>query len=1058
MKNKLLLDQLNRQNTYFNRFNTLLTKKNEESLMIDAEKIKNYKIVAMTTTGAAKYSTILEQNNFQTIIIEEAAEVLEPHILSLLTKNTRQLILIGDHKQLRPKPYNYELETKYNFNVSLFERLINNGIPYYSLKYQRRMKPIFADFVRIIYGANDYLDYADVQNKEKVKGMEKDMFIITHNQLERENEALKSKVNEYEAIYLSHLCNYLLLQGYEHNQIVILTFYVGQVLAIKKSLKNIGITDIRVSSVDNYQGEECDIVLLSLVRSNKKGEIGFLRNFNRVCVAFSRAKIGFYILGNIDHIVNSEKNIKNKSKVDSKMQDVWQKIKEKAEQLKIIGDKLTLVCENHKNKTIISNYKDFAQCPEGGCKEVCLKRLDCGHTCEKSCHVKDCNSFQCLKKCERINPNCQYKMHHCNKRCYENCGPCEAKIDKKLPCGHIKKEAKCYEDVNLIKCEEKCERKLRCGHGCKLTCGEDCNSKPCKEIIKVKLDCGHINDIECWQFNDLTQVVCQEKCVAILKCGHNCKGTCGKCLQGTLHTKCENKCGRNLPCGHVCEQKCSAECLCNQKCPNTCPHGYCAKKCCEICVDCNEKCKFECNHSKCTKLCGQLCDRKPCDERCEKKMKCGHQCYGLCGERCPGVCRICDPDNECFKEDFFYKCELDDDALLYKTNCGHLFEVNGMDHFFNNQKALQMYKCPYCNSLLIEEPRYQNLIKKIFADVQKIKQVSLDKNMGKDDNTFYLKSKNIVDRIIKEQYEKNRINIFELLNKNSIMGNYIFSYDKLNLKDKLPVIYNLCKKHFKKEKDLNSRKNTTYNLLTLAEKFMGIEYYVYHIKNQITTKNRKLFIQNYNIIKTYFENFEGHFNNFFFEDLKTKIDNMLYYTIIKLNPNKNNINNQYYNLYGIMRKNPIGNANQQKTPEEIIKGNFSIKLDLKDLYKNTEFDIQALNLLRTLGREWYKCPNGHLYAVGECGRPMEESRCPECGSRIGGINHIPVRNNDIVNLQNQMGNININNNIGQNNEILNQDEQALNNMNVEHQANQEHHMDDDIRELLRQHPEMNEYN
>ena len=75
MKNKLLLDQLNRQNTYFNRFNTLLTKKNEESLMIDAEKIKNYKIVAMTTTGAAKYSTILEQNNFQTIIIEEAAEV-----------------------------------------------------------------------------------------------------------------------------------------------------------------------------------------------------------------------------------------------------------------------------------------------------------------------------------------------------------------------------------------------------------------------------------------------------------------------------------------------------------------------------------------------------------------------------------------------------------------------------------------------------------------------------------------------------------------------------------------------------------------------------------------------------------------------------------------------------------------------------------------------------------------------------------------------------------------------------------------------------------------------
>ena len=106
----------------------------------------------MTTTGAAKYSTVLEQNNFQKVIIEEAAEVLESHILSLLTKNTEQLILIGDHKQLRPKPYNYELEIKYNFGISMFERLINNKIPFYSLKYQRRMKPIFADFVRIIYG------------------------------------------------------------------------------------------------------------------------------------------------------------------------------------------------------------------------------------------------------------------------------------------------------------------------------------------------------------------------------------------------------------------------------------------------------------------------------------------------------------------------------------------------------------------------------------------------------------------------------------------------------------------------------------------------------------------------------------------------------------------------------------------------------------------------------------------------------------------------------------------------------------------------------------------
>ena len=181
---------------------------------------------------------------------------------------------------------------------------------------------------------------------------------------------------------------------------------------------------------------------------------------------------------------------------------------------------------------------------------------------------------------------------------------------------------------------------------------------------------------------------------------------------------------------------------------------------------------------------------------------------------------------------------------------------------------------------------------------------------------------------------------------------------------------------------------------------------------------------------------------------------MLYYSIIKLNPNKYNNNSPYSNLYFMARN---YDPNAKKTPEEIIKGNFSLQLDLKDLFKNTSFDSQAINLLRTLGTQWYKCPNGHLYTVGECGRPMEQSKCPECGQVIGGQNHISARNNQEVNLQHQMMNMNLNNNVI-NNDILNQDQEALNNMNREHEMNQEHHMDDDIRDLLRQHPEMNEYN
>ena len=747
MKNQLLLKSINNQ-FEFEEFNELLNLKNEISLTEDAEIIKNYKIVCMTTTGCAKYSTILEQLNFETILIEEAAEVKESHVISLLTKNTKRLILIGDHKQLQPKPYNYEIATKYNFNVSLFERLINNKIPYSSLKYQRRMKTKFADFVRIIYGGQDYIDFEDVNNKEEVKGIKNDMYFITHHQFETENIGLKSRENNYEANYISKLCRYLLLQNYNPEQITILTFYIGQVFLIRKYLKKYEIKNVKVSSIDNYQGEENDIILLSLVRSNAKNEIGFLRNFNRVCVAFSRAKLGFYIIGDIDGIVKGEEKLKNKSKkykVDEKIQDIWSKIKKKAEELKIIGNELVLECQNHKKQTIIRKIEDFENCPEGGCQEPCRKRMKCGHVCEKLCHVYNCNDQKCFKSCYKLFSPCG---HPCKKLCYEDCGKCQVLVEKKLPCGHIKKKCKCSENEYFIKCNEKCERKLSCGHDCKLKCYENCESIACKVMVEKILPCGHKNKVECGKKS--YELICQEICQKDLECGHKCKGTCGECLEGTLHIKCESICGKVLPCGHPCNQKCSSECICEKKCENICPHGYCDDECYDICVECKEKCDIGCKHKKCKKRCGELCDREPCNKRCKKKLKCGHQCYGLCGEKCPNACRKCNPNMECFIKDFFYLSELDENELIYETYCGHIFSVEGLDNHFKSNRKIQMIACPQCTKSLIWEPRYQNYIKNLFTDIQKVKQITLDRNFLKNGETFFSKSQKIVNRILKQ--------------------------------------------------------------------------------------------------------------------------------------------------------------------------------------------------------------------------------------------------------------------------------------------------------------------
>lgn len=62
---------------------------------------------------------------------------------------------------------------------------------------------------------------------------------------------------------------------------------------------------MKIQVVDNYQGEESDIILLSLVRSNERGQVGFLKTENRICVALSRAKNGLYIMGNMENLYNS---------------------------------------------------------------------------------------------------------------------------------------------------------------------------------------------------------------------------------------------------------------------------------------------------------------------------------------------------------------------------------------------------------------------------------------------------------------------------------------------------------------------------------------------------------------------------------------------------------------------------------------------------------------------------------------------------------------------------------------------------------------------------------
>jgi superfamily I DNA and/or RNA helicase len=71
---------------------------------------------------------------------------------------------------------------------------------------------------------------------------------------------------------------------------------------IKKKLNEMNISKVKSCSVDNFQGEENEIILVSLVRSNSEGRLGFIKNDNRINVALSRARCGMYVIGNFKMI------------------------------------------------------------------------------------------------------------------------------------------------------------------------------------------------------------------------------------------------------------------------------------------------------------------------------------------------------------------------------------------------------------------------------------------------------------------------------------------------------------------------------------------------------------------------------------------------------------------------------------------------------------------------------------------------------------------------------------------------------------------------------------
>lgn len=214
----------------------------------DTEILLEKRVIACTTTAAAKYHRTIQAAKPDILLVEEAGEILESHVLTALTPTVKHLVLIGDHKQLRPKVNNYALTVEkgdgYDLNMSLFERLILQGMDHVSLQLQHRSHPDISLNIR-------ELTYPHLKDGDKtscrppIRGLQDRLCFVNHGKLEDDESRLKerrdptmkaSKKNTYEALVVLRCVRYLVQQGYTTDDIVVLTPYLGQLYVLKDTL------------------------------------------------------------------------------------------------------------------------------------------------------------------------------------------------------------------------------------------------------------------------------------------------------------------------------------------------------------------------------------------------------------------------------------------------------------------------------------------------------------------------------------------------------------------------------------------------------------------------------------------------------------------------------------------------------------------------------------------------------------------------------------------------------------------------------------------------------
>lgn len=288
------------------RFQRELLRKEARLYRADAKRIEREitddlvdraQVIACTLVGSTH--SLIQERMFKTVFVDEASQALEPACWIAIQKAHR-VVMAGDHMQL-PPTVKSKKAGKEGLEYTLFERAMKLTAVSEMLETQYRMHPEIMQFSSNHFYQGKLKTAEEVLLREKISDWQHFVFIDTAGCGfdEKVKKQTRSTFNQEEAeLLLKYLGQNLSLD----QTVGIIAPYKAQTEVLRDLLKdNSAFDNVReqmtINSVDAFQGQERDVICISLTRSNENGEIGFLKEYRRMNVAMTRAKTRLIMVG-----------------------------------------------------------------------------------------------------------------------------------------------------------------------------------------------------------------------------------------------------------------------------------------------------------------------------------------------------------------------------------------------------------------------------------------------------------------------------------------------------------------------------------------------------------------------------------------------------------------------------------------------------------------------------------------------------------------------------------------------------------------------------------------